>query len=99
MRVAGRRKGRPRPCRSALEAIEDAPVAGRAVDRPALADAAVAEVVRTDGAVAAAAEARVDVGHADQRGLGGRAPFVSHLGITGKFYAAEAPAPAPQSLR
>jgi len=76
MKAAGVRGGR-----SALEAVEGAPVVGGAVGRPAFADAAVAQVVRADGAVAAAAEARVHVGDADERGLGGCA-WILHVDIT-----------------
>jgi hypothetical protein len=66
---------------SALEAVEDAPVVRGTVDRPALADAAVAQVVGADRAVAAAAEAGVHVGDADERGLGGCA-WILHVDIT-----------------
>jgi hypothetical protein len=75
-------EGRDRPAAgSAFEAVQDAPVAGRAVDRPALADAAVAQIVGADGAVAAAAETGIHVGDADERGLGGCA-WILHGCIT-----------------
>jgi hypothetical protein len=55
---------------SALEAVEDAPVSRGAIDVASLADAPVAHVVGAHGAVAAAAQAGVHVGDADERGLG-----------------------------
>jgi len=51
------------------------------MDHPALAYAAVMQVVRADCAVAAAAEARVHVGDADERGLGDCA-WILHVDIT-----------------
>jgi hypothetical protein len=51
------------------------------VHHAALADAAVAQVVGADGAVAAAAETGIHVGDADERGLGGCA-WILHVDIT-----------------
>jgi len=66
-----------------MAAVVDIPVVNMLSDHShplqAFADAPVAQVVRADGAVAAAAEACVDVGDADQRGLGGCARPVRHL--------------------
>jgi hypothetical protein len=66
---------------STLETVEDAPVQRGAVDVAALADAAIAQVVGADGAVAAAAQTGVHVGDADERGLGS-CSVVVHVDIT-----------------